>query len=201
MGQARIRGDRATRIAQAVDRKNQKPKIIGKAEAQVGIAEDKYVAISDLGFPIDPGVAVVPIVLKSEDQQHLSIVGTGFFVGPDLIITAKHVVDSGKPENILCLHVLPESNEYYFRPLIEIERHPTSDIALCCLKPIRPTARGPFLSNHVLAIGGLDPQVGTKVITYAYPDSEFTLANGLPELSFAAHYYDGKILEIGRAHV
>ena len=57
-----------------------------REDAQEGISNTSYSAIADLGYKLSANNAVFPIVLKSEDGKKLSVVGTGFFVGPDIIL-------------------------------------------------------------------------------------------------------------------
>jgi hypothetical protein len=85
MGEAKHRGERADRFAQAQERQRQRRTYRNRPEAQAGIAPaDRYVATAEDGHPMDASGTVPPIVLRSDGGRTLKVVGTGFFVGPAL---------------------------------------------------------------------------------------------------------------------
>lgn len=124
----------------------------------------------------------------------MQVIGTGFFVGPGLIATARHIIDGVPLEDLVGMHILNGTGTFYFRQFEITVLHDTSDIALCRLQPIMPNRNGGLLGNHVMRLGGPAPTVGTRVATYAYPDTVYTRENGQPHLAINPHYYAGRIV-------
>lgn len=173
-----------------------RPPLRKREDAQEGISDTPYAAIADLGYKLDANNAIFPIVLKSEDGKKLSVVGTGFFVGPDIILTAHHIFEGHDPARIACLQILNECGEYIFRQFRQVIPHKKSDVVLCQLHPMRNGKHGIDLGNHVLRIGGSVPLLKTKLTTYAYPDVFARRYKGVQHMSIAPHHYDGEVLDI-----
>lgn len=195
MGEASRRGDRSTRLALAL--KETTPlKLDVRGEAQEGISSTSYSTIAESGREISPMEGVMPIVVKGPSGDDLRVVGTGFFVGPNMILTAKHVFDEGALPRFACLQIKDATNEFYFRQFRQVVGHPVSDVALCELHPMLHAEHKVALSNYVLPIGGPVPSPGLKLTTYAFPDTVVARHNGVLHMGIAGHHYDGAVLDV-----
>lgn len=190
MGEARRRAD------QAVDKHRTTPSPKGREEAREGISSASYSAVAESGHTVSAEDAVMPIVIKSSSGKELSAIGTGFFVGPNLIITAGHIFGRENPARLACLQIMDVRGEYYFRPFRQVVRHPVSDIAICELHPLYSVKHNVELLNYVLPIGGPIPRLGAKLTTYAFPDVSVERIKGMLCMGIFGHHYDGVVKEV-----
>jgi hypothetical protein len=172
------------------------PPLRRREDAQEGISDTPYSAVAEIGYEINASDAIIPIVLKSQNEKQLSVIGTGFFVGPDIILTARHIFEGEDLQRIACLQVLSKSGEYIFRPFRQVIPHRKTDIVLCQLHPMRNGRHGIDLLNHALIIGGPVPSLATELTTYAYPDVSARRYKDVLHMLIAPHHYDGKVLDV-----
>lgn len=196
MGEAKRRGNYVTRVALAREQRTANPHLRRREDAQEGISNISYSAIAELGYKLSIGDAVIPIVLKSQNEKELSVIGTGFFVGPNIMLTARHIFKGEDPMRMACIQILNASGQYIFRRFRQVIPHEKSDIALCELHPMRNSRYNINLLNHVFFIGGSVPLLETELTTYAYPDVSVRHYKDVLHMSIAAHHYDGKVLDV-----
>lgn len=196
MGDAKKRGNYSTRVALASEKKSAAPHLKKREDAQEGISNVSYSALTEYGDELSAGDAVLPIVLKSKNEKELSVIGTGFFVGPDIVLTAHHIFEGEDPMRMACLQIQNASGQYIFRQFRQVIPHEKSDIALCELHPMKNGRHNFNLLNHVFLIGGSVPSLGSELTTYAYPDVSVRRYKDVLHMSIAAHHYDGKVLDV-----
>lgn len=195
MGEAKSRGNYATRVALAGEKKAS-PHLKRREDAQEGISSVTYSVIAESGHKLSTCNAVMPIVLKSPNEKELSVIGTGFFVGPDMVLTARHIFEGEDPMRMACLQIHTMNGQYIFRQFRQVIPHEKSDILLCELHPMRNGRHNIDLLNYVFPIGGPVPLLETKLTTYAYPDVSVRRYKDVLHMSIAPHHYDGKVLEV-----
>ncbi|WP_367648458.1 S1 family peptidase [Burkholderia lata] len=128
------------------------------------------------------------------------MIGTGFFVGHGLIMTARHVVEQAEEDDptlrtpLWCVQINPVTGEYFWRPIEHANVHLVADVALCRLSPhLGPD--GSVLGNPVLSLGDHDPEIGTPVATCAYPDSRVRRRGNGRQIDLRLNIYEGRIEE------
>jgi len=196
VGDANKRGNYAVRVALAREKKNGSPPLRKREDAQEGISNVSYSAIAEYGYELSAADAVLPIILKSENEKELSVIGTGFFVGPDIILTARHIFEGENPRRMACLQMQSASDQYIFRQFRQVIPHEKSDIVLCELHPMKNGRHNLNLLNHVFLIGGAVPSPESALTTYAYPDVSTRRYKDVLHMSIAPHHYDGKVLDV-----
>lgn len=203
MDEAKRRGTLAQRIAQPRTCDGiSTTSIRRRAAAQPGIAPgEQFVARTPKGTIIDPSSVVYPILRHVGPGADSAIVGTGFFIAQNVLLTAKHVVDiamEDDPEGnapLWCVDVCPAEGQRNTRPIVRTIGHETSDIAVCVLEPLRHVATGEPLLNRILPLSDRDPEIGEQVFTYAFPDSVVEPEGHRLSVDLSPHFYDGLIVE------
>ncbi|WP_126284740.1 S1 family peptidase [Burkholderia stagnalis] len=205
MGEARQRGTYAQRVEQARARapaqgQGQASTARHRAAALVGVAAGEFFqARFQDGRLADPSTAVVPLYRQTGEGRAMEVIGTGFFVAPSTIMTARHVAESalapdaeGNPG--LWAVQFKADRECLPRAVVHAALHPTTDIALCVLTHMTHRQTGAALSNPALRLSARDPAIGEHVYTYAYPDTVFTQEGAHARLDLNPHFYDGHIV-------
>ena len=152
------------------------------------------------GTPIHPGDGIVPI-LKEIGQKRLSIVGTGFYITRyGLFMTASHVLDELVNENDesiargLIVH-LAEDNKVHFRNIFCYHRYKKADLAIGHADNYKEQYPTNPLQNLRGTLSGNLPKVGTKVITYAYPENKpLDFTNMAEAGTIRGDYFQGQLL-------
>lgn len=196
MKNAKRRQKKAAHAEGADEPGTAKPPMRRRDAAQAGISTVPYIAVAEKKYEFSASDAILPIVRKFANDQELEVIGTGFFVGPDIIITARHILEGEDLTKIACFQILNAIGTYIFRQLRLVIPHKKSDIVLIHLYPMRNGRHHLDLLNHVFFIGGPVPSPGTKLTTYAYPDVSTRRYKDRLYMSIAAHHYDGEVLDV-----
>ena len=157
-------------------------------------------ALTGDGKTINPGDGIVPI-LKEIPGKKLIVVGTGFYITRyGLFLTACHVLDdmhNDKNELIsrgFVVHRGSKSN-VHFRQILCFHRYKNSDLAIGHAENyFRKVPNNPLMNLRGTLTGVL-PQVGSTLVTYAYPENrtlDFSDKANLNEIR--GNYFTGKLL-------
>lgn len=202
MGEAKRRGTATRRAVQAWAPDGTPKYIRHRAAAQPGIAPgEQFEARTPNGTLIDPSSVVYPILRHVHGGGESAVVGTGFFIAQNVLMTAKHVTDIAMDDDadggapLWCIDVRPVEGQRNARPIVRTVRHETSDIAFCLLHPLQDVATDELLLNRILPLSDRDPQIGEHVFTYAYPDSVVEPEGHRLRVNLSPHFYDGLIVE------
>lgn len=152
------------------------------------------------GISIHPGDGIVPI-LKEIAGKKLIVVGTGFYITRyGLFLTACHVLDdmhNEKGELIsrgFVVH-LGANNKVHFRQILCFHRYKNSDLAIGQAENYARKLPNKPLMNLRGTLTGVLPQIGSKLVTYAYPENrtlDFSDKANLNEIK--GNYFTGKLL-------
>lgn len=128
------------------------------------------------GEPVNPGSVIIPI-FRHVDSDSAKLVGTGFFVTRNgIFATAKHVLTDvlnakDQPEaGLFVIQFLPD-NGYIIRNVTTMVIHPVADVGLCVLRPAQHNLTGALLTNEAVTLSASIVETGSRVFTYAYPDT------------------------------
>lgn len=146
----------------------------------------------------DPNEVIFPI-LRSDDDDRLRLVGTGFFVSRlGWFVSARHVFESvldrhGRAIDALSILHFLEGNRFHHRPVIGFVVHPSADVGVgVCASMSHVQTREP-LYNKVLTLSRRIPKVGDPAWTYAYPGT--TLSAEIPQnVRITPGFYAGEIM-------
>jgi len=158
-----------------------------------------YICMSVDGKETDASHAIFPI-LKQVDAIW-KMVGTGFFISnTGIFVTAKHVIEDvldkdGKPMCPICGFQLLEGDKYAIRDIIGCQSNTKSDVAVGVLRPMTHKITAEPLYNKIIPLATLQPRIGSRVVTYAYPESTVELEEQLQTVELQARFYDGRLEE------
>jgi hypothetical protein len=151
------------------------------------------------GQIVNPGHSIFPIVKVFKKRVHL--VGTGFFITSDgLFVTAKHVLmdpfdGDGRVKYSIGIFQFVPDNIYIPRPILRFSAHPFADVAVGVAAPMTNNKTKLPLTTPVVILDMKGVDVGTEVVTYAYPKHSNTVDSNSQKLEFNATYYDGYVKE------
>jgi len=130
---------------------------------------------------------IFPICIWDREKDVYYFLATGFLISRDgLIVTAKHVFEESKIQNINDYDILPEehdlfafavmSKQQYYKIPIKPHRilSDESDIGFGQLYPLKHKELGNhFLFDNVLRLSSQIPRSNEHIYTYSYPGSGF----------------------------
>lgn len=166
-----------------------------------------FIVINKNGRAIDPREAIVPICTQDR-TRNIIVLGTGFYICPNIIATAKHVVTnpSGAPideiihgkkmqiyDPIFVVHMT--EGQYCIRNVFQTSMHTVDDVAICQLKPITDKKTGKSLSNKRIGLASKSPEVGENIKSYSFPNSAVEESEFKRKVLLNADWYNGKIIE------
>jgi hypothetical protein len=158
-----------------------------------------YIFKTDTGEKIDPSLAIFPI-LKQKDEKWL-LIGTAFFItNTGLFVTAKHVIkdvldSKGKQKYpIFALQFLPD-NKYIKRVVLRCHSNTKSDVSVGVLAPMTHNITGKPLTNKVVVLTLNKPKQGSRIVTYAYPNSKTSIDGNVQTIKLKTDCYDGVLEE------
>ncbi len=125
--------------------------------------------------------------------KKIEFLATGFFIYPNIFVTAKHVFNNETIDWNYPVYPLNFRDGYYYddRRITHLYKHPTSDICIGQLQHGKHKKTGEKIIDPVLGICIEELVVGSKIATHAYPESTQTPQNGI--MDFNHHYYSGEI--------
>lgn len=152
------------------------------------------------GRPTDPGHGIFPIV-RYDAQGRMHLLGTGFFITTTgLFVTARHVLmDTFDSEGLQrypigIVQFLPEG-VYIQRPILRCASHRTADVAVGVAAPMNRDQDGKPLTNPVLTLTLVRPNLDARVVTYAYPKHANRILDSAQIINFTPTWYDGNVKE------
>src|SRR6267143_6625238 len=111
------------------------------------------------GNRLNGGEATIPI-LEDLGHNRYRFIATGFFITDrGLFVTAKHVLESFIPEQLVVWQFLPD-NEYFPRPIRAFSCHETCDVAVGQLVHAVNPNSGELLINNKHMLTMVPPHIG-----------------------------------------
>lgn len=150
------------------------------------------------GKPVHPAKGSFPI-LHPKGNRRLAVVGTGFWITSyGLFVTAAHVVDEFIADDRLttafALHLASETT-IHLRKITCVARLNAVDLAICQANNYLEKYPNDPLMNLRVRLTTTAPKVGSKLVTYAYPQNgtlDLSDSNDPPELR--GDRFEGKFL-------
>jgi Trypsin-like peptidase domain len=182
---------------------------VGDGQAEIPALPDlpgealpnRYGFLTGNGDPIDPSLAIFPIV-RYDAEHKLHLLGTGFFISTTgLFVTARHVLmatfdQKGRQQYPIGIVQFFSGGVYLQRPILRCAPHPTADVAVGVAAPMKRTRDGEPLTNPILTLTLAPPDLNARVMTFAYPKHvNVTLSGGVQIVHVGPAYYDGDISE------
>lgn len=146
----------------------------------------------------DPRHGIFPIV-RYDDEGHLHLLGTGFFITENgIFITARHVLqdpfdEAGREKYPIGLIQFPIEGGFVHRPILRCAEHPIADLAVGIAAQMEHD--GIPLKSTVVTLSIRRPEIGTRIVTFAYPKHASVIEDGIQRVDFRPRYYDGELLE------
>jgi hypothetical protein len=163
-------------------------------EGQIGVRDGD-------GLVRNPSHVIFPIVSFINGVS--SLVGTGFFIGPNgLFASAKHVLmdvvdqKTGVPKGELFIVQFLDNDVAIQRPVHRFSTREKADVGVGVCWQMKNNSTGLELKNSQLRLTLETPTLNTKVSTYAYPKTKkFKMPDGQQALDFIPAFFDGTIEE------
>jgi S1-C subfamily serine protease len=147
---------------------------------------------------VDGTAGFFPIIHKREGAPWIPI-ATGFFISQNgLFATAKHVVvdrDGQIIRSLAGVQLLRGDNRVIVRDVKKIVVHPRADVAVGFLFDREFAENRTQTVNKCFELTRSVPEVGSKVVTFAFPQSELRTAGEAFHLKFSTAVSKG-VLEV-----
>lgn len=150
------------------------------------------------GNAINLNLAVVPVVAQAVNGR-LRMVGTGFFVGQGLLVTAAHVLadlraskDAGREFFLGIVQFMP-GNKIFLRPITHATVHPNADVGLALTGTLKDRT-GKVVVNRTLSLSVSDASVDERICTYAFPNIRI-VPGATQKVHAEPDFYDGVIVK------
>jgi len=163
------------------------------------MASNQFRAQDLNGNTVEPHTCIFPI-LKEVAPNQSCLIGAGFFITMlGHFVTAKHVIqdviDANTGQQTACIHALHfvEGAKVLMRHITKVSVHNTADVAVGKMDYHVLNSTGRPLTNRVPTFTTKIPPLGSRVCTYAYPESDEVFVKDAPS-KFVASYYSGEML-------
>jgi hypothetical protein len=162
--------------------------------------QDRFGFKTEQGEQADPGPAIFPIIKWGLDGQ-IDLLATGFFIGPNIFVTARHVVEAafdhrtGQQAFSAGMIHFYEAGRYFIRPILRGMSHRVADVAVGVVAPMTRNSDGAPLENKRLVISTSTVGLDAHVMTYAYPRYRNICNKSGQIIKLLPAYYDGRIIE------
>lgn len=131
----------------------------------------------------------------------MHLLGTGFFISTNgLFITAKHILldpfgARGREKYpIGIVQFLPEG-VFIQRPILRCASHTVADVAVGAAAPMNKNKTSGMLTNPILSLSTASVEVGTRIVTYAYPKHANVIDEESQQINLCPTFYDGFVEE------
>jgi hypothetical protein len=84
---------------------------------------------------------------------------------------------------------------YFIRPILRCALHPVADVAVGVCAPMAHNLDGTPLTNKIVTLTTVRPELQSPIFTYAYPKYATKVIDGVQAINFVPTYYDGNIVE------
>jgi len=162
--------------------------------------QDRFGFKTEHGEQADPSLAIFPIIKWEHDSQ-IDVLATGFFIGPNIFVTARHVIEAafdrrtGKQACSLGMIHFYRTGRYLIRPILRGMSHRVADVTVGVVAPMTRGSDGAPLENKRLVISTSSVGLDAHVMTYAYPRYQNISNENGQIVKLLPAYYDGRITE------
>lgn len=156
---------------------------------------------SDAGSPKKPDTIFPIFRQEPENNNKLTLLGTGFYITTTgLFLTARHVLMDvfdahGKQTHPIIIFHTTEDNRLIYRPILRAWHSNEGDVSIGVAAPMHKTSTGEPLNNKIMTLSKKKPEIGDKVVTYAYPDHSHVWEDKTQMINLYPNFYDGRIEE------
>ncbi len=112
--------------------------------------QDRFGFKTEHGEQADPGPAIFPIIKWGFDGQ-IDLLATGFFIGPNIFVTARHVIEAafdrrtGQQAFSVGMIHFHEPGMYLIRPVLRGMSHNVADVVVGVVAPMTRNSDGDSL--------------------------------------------------------
>lgn len=159
-------------------------------------------AYDEDGNAIRPMEGIFPILVEYRPKR-LLLMGTGFWITRyGLFLTAGHVVDeiidgpNGKPRTATALHFRSDEGVIHARSIRRITRLHGADLAVGQAENFMDKVPAAPLSNRVAVLSTTIPPIGSRLVTFGYPENRTPFDVSGPEkgvFRIACRYFEGQL--------
>ena len=146
------------------------------------------------GKEIDPQEGSFPIV-ESLGEGRFRITGTGFWLTTyGLFVTAKHVIEHLAGGVAYAFQPAPDDKTIFRRRITQINYLNDFDLAVGQAdNSLEERPEGPLMNRRPILSGSVPP-VGSRLVTYAYPENRIWDRSETDGLTLVSDFYEGEFL-------